>query len=74
MPCVFTFVDNNNTNAHVLTYVDDLCIMAKDIGLITKVKKILKGLYEVKDLGEARYILGVGIRRSEDCSIHLTQK
>jgi len=37
-------------------------------------KKELRSSYEIKDLGEAKYILGMKIERTDDGSIKLSQR
>jgi hypothetical protein len=44
-------------------HVDDFMITGEDEAAIGKVKKQLKGRFEMKDLGEAENILGIRIRR-----------
>ena len=45
---------------HLLLYVDDMLIASKDQNEINKLKMLLKSEFEIKDLGEARKILGMG--------------
>jgi len=42
-------------------YVDDKMIFSKDLNLISKLKQQLQGKYELTDLGEAHWILGMEI-------------
>ncbi|KAL2241477.1 UNVERIFIED_CONTAM: Retrovirus-related Pol polyprotein from transposon TNT 1-94 [Sesamum indicum] len=50
----------------LLVYVDDVLIMAPTDALISQVKIHLDKLFTIKDLGCARYFLGLQIARSED--------
>ncbi|KAL2253435.1 UNVERIFIED_CONTAM: Retrovirus-related Pol polyprotein from transposon RE1 [Sesamum indicum] len=49
----------------LLVYVDDVLIMAPTDDLISQVKVHLDALFTIKDLGSARYFLGLQIARSE---------
>ena len=46
-------------------YVDDILIMKNDIISINKIKDFLKSQFEIKDLGEAFYVLGMQIIRDQ---------
>ncbi|KAL2247811.1 UNVERIFIED_CONTAM: Retrovirus-related Pol polyprotein from transposon RE2 [Sesamum indicum] len=48
----------------LLVYVDDVLLMAPSLDLISQVKVYLYGLFSIKDLGCARYFLGLQIARS----------
>lgn len=50
----------------VLVYVDDILIPGSDEGGIVSVKATLHKAFTIKDLGEARYFLGVEISRSAE--------
>ncbi|KAL2244205.1 UNVERIFIED_CONTAM: Retrovirus-related Pol polyprotein from transposon TNT 1-94 [Sesamum indicum] len=50
----------------LLVYVDDMLIMAPTDDLISQVKLHLDALFTIKDLGCARYFLGLQIARSVD--------
>jgi hypothetical protein len=47
----------------VLVYVDDLLLVANDTAALTTTKMDLCGRFDMKDMGEAHFILGVQIRR-----------
>ncbi|KAK4394101.1 hypothetical protein Sango_1880900 [Sesamum angolense] len=50
----------------LLVYVDDILVTAPTLGLIQSVKDYLHSLFTIKDLGEARYFLGLEISSSSD--------
>ena len=50
-------------------YVDDILIAASDINFVKEIKEWLSSTFEMKDMGEATYILGINISR--DCSKRL---
>ncbi|KAL0349130.1 UNVERIFIED_CONTAM: Retrovirus-related Pol polyprotein from transposon RE1 [Sesamum angustifolium] len=61
------FVKNTAAGLLVLlTYVDDLLIASPSESLIIEVKKFLHDAFSIKDLGLARYFLGLEIARSAD--------
>ena len=49
----------------MLLYVDDILIACKHMDQIDILKQQLKGSFEMKDLGEARKILGVKLIRNK---------
>ncbi|KAK4406633.1 Retrovirus-related Pol polyprotein from transposon RE1 [Sesamum angolense] len=48
----------------MLIYVDDVLITSPSVSLLTDVKSYLDGLFTIKDLGVARYFIGLQIARS----------
>ncbi len=48
----------------IVIYVDDLIIIGDSDADISDLKKLLKQKFEMKDLGELRYILGIEVIRS----------
>ncbi|KAL0360716.1 UNVERIFIED_CONTAM: Retrovirus-related Pol polyprotein from transposon RE1 [Sesamum radiatum] len=61
--CLFT-MGSQHTFVALLIYVDDVLITSPSVSLITGVKNYLDGLFTIKDLGVARYFLGLQIARS----------
>jgi len=57
----------------VALYVDDLLLIGNSDELIDETKNALSERFEMKDLGEAKYALGMLIQRYDDGSIHLSQ-
>jgi len=71
-PCLY-ILRRGETKLIVLIYVDDILICSQDK---TKIKRFCHSLareFEVKELGLARYCLGIEINRKEDI-ISLTQQ
>ncbi|KAL0641314.1 hypothetical protein Bca4012_102595 [Brassica carinata] len=50
----------------VLVYVDDLIITGSDKAGIKATKEFLKSVFDIKDLGEMKYFLGIEICRSKE--------
>ncbi|KAK9087507.1 hypothetical protein Syun_029901 [Stephania yunnanensis] len=62
-PCLFTY----NTAGQflvLLVYVDDVLLTGTSLELIDQVKTFLHTLFTIKDLGQARYFLGLELVRS----------
>ena len=65
----------NDCWVYLLLYVDDMLIASKDKAEINKLKEKLKAEFEMKDLGEAKKILGMEIVRDRKrFELRLTQK
>ena len=47
----------------LIIYVDDILIIGNDVGSLTSVKMWLTKQFQMKDLGEASYVLGIRIFR-----------
>ena len=45
-------------------YVDDILLVGNNLEMIEATKKWLSSVFEMKDMGETRYILGVEIIRN----------
>jgi len=56
------------------TWTDDVLGASTTPAGEVKVKEELRSSYEIKDLGEAKYILGMKIERTDDGSIKLSQR
>lgn len=62
-PCVY---HDKNNHIFVLTYVDDILIAYRDKVAITQLKEEFSKNFEIRDLGNARYCLGIEISRSRE--------
>ena len=61
--CVFVKKQNKKAPVYLLLYVDDMLLSGPDVEEVRKVKMQLKANFEMKDLGNARKILGMDIVR-----------
>ena len=43
----------------LVLYVDDILLIGNDVAVLSTVKVWLASTFDMKDLGEARYILGI---------------
>jgi hypothetical protein len=48
---------------YVAMYVDDMLLIGNNMDAINKVKKQLSSKFDIKDLGEMNFILGMDIKR-----------
>ena len=69
-PCLFIFRENSDI-VLVALYVDDLVITGNG-KLVARTKSILSKQFEMKDLGDLRYILGILVERDKN-GIYLSQ-
>ena len=61
-PCVYKYINNKKVVFFVL-YVDDILLIGNDVEILSNVKKWLAEQFQMKDLGEASYVLGIQIIR-----------
>ena len=61
-PCVYKYIKETKVVFFVL-YVDDILLIGNDIGLLSDIKKWLVEKFQMKDLGQASYVLGIQIIR-----------
>ena len=47
----------------LVLYVDDILLIGNDVGVISSVKVLLSSQFDIKDLGEANFILGIKLWR-----------
>ena len=62
-PCVYFLKLPSGGYIYLFLYVDDMLIASKNRSSIDKLKVLLSCEFEMKDLGEARRILGMKIER-----------
>jgi hypothetical protein len=63
--CVYFLKLQDGTFIYLLLYVDDMLIACKSVVEIDRLKTQLKKEFEMKDLGEAKKILGMEITREK---------
>ena len=71
-PCTYCGVIGNS-RVYLAVYVDDMLIVSENQEAANKIKRELMKCFEVKDLGEARYCLGIEINKQSG-KITLIQK
>ena len=65
--------ENESGIVVICIYVDDLIVGGDNVATIEHVKTLLKQEFDMKDLGELRYFLGIEIIRTEE-GIWLSQR
>ena len=72
--CIYLKISGSKFVFLVL-YVDDLLIASSDLGLLSETKKYLSKNFEMKDLGEASFVIGIEISRDRSRgTLGLSQK
>jgi hypothetical protein len=65
-PSLFVKREEGEDDSYVLVYVDDIIVSSKNIDKVSAVKKLLSAHFAVKDLGLAKYFLGMSITQTFD--------
>jgi hypothetical protein len=60
--CVYTKFKNGKF-IFLIQYVDDILLASGDVNLLLETKKFLSSNFDMKDLGEASFVLGIEIHR-----------
>ena len=72
--CVYTKFKNGKY-IFLILYVDDILLASSDINLLLETKKFLSSNFDIKDLGEASFVLGIEIHRDRTKgALRLSQK
>jgi ribonuclease HI len=61
-PCIYVRI-NDNEYTIMAVYVDDIITVSKDMKTIDDIKIELKKVFEIKDLGDMQYCLGIEVKR-----------
>ena len=71
-PCIYI---NDGTGVIIAIWVDDLIMLGRDLDSINKAKMELQNEFEMKDLGELKYFLGMQVTRDRKSRrMHLSQE
>ena len=60
--CVYTKFKNGKF-IFLILYVDDILLGSSNVNLLLETKKFLSSNFDMKDLGEASFVLGIEIHR-----------
>ncbi|KAL0386466.1 UNVERIFIED_CONTAM: Retrovirus-related Pol polyprotein from transposon TNT 1-94 [Sesamum latifolium] len=72
--CIYQKVSRSRTCFLVL-YMDDILLVTNDKGMLCEVKQFLSKKFEMKDMGEASYVIGIKIHRDRSrCILGLSQE
>lgn len=64
-PCIFTMGEGDSF-LNLIIYVDDILASVPSLSLIEKFKHFIHSTFSIKDLGLAKFFLGMEITRGED--------
>lgn len=62
-PCLYRKVHKNGEECILLIYVDDILLVTSTTKMANEVKKQISDLFEIRDLGEVKYYLGIQINK-----------
>nr|GEU86069.1 zinc finger, CCHC-type [Tanacetum cinerariifolium] len=65
--CMYSKFDASGKGVIICLYVDDMLIFGTDQVQVNKTKEVLSSKFDMKDLGEAEVILGIRIKRENNC-------
>jgi hypothetical protein len=72
--CIYAKFKNGKF-VFLILYVDDILLASSDIDLLLETKKFLSSKFDMKDLGEASFVLGIEIHRERNKGVlGLSQK
>ena len=71
-PCLY-YRERGGEVVYVAVFVDDLVIAGSTLSAVNEFKSDMKSTYNMKDLGELKYSLGIQVYRNADKSITLNQ-
>jgi hypothetical protein len=60
--CVYAKIKNRKY-VFLILYVDDILLSSNDVSMLRETMKFLSSNFDMKDLGEASYVLGIEIHR-----------
>jgi hypothetical protein len=66
--CIYLKVSGNKFIFFIL-YVDDILLASSDLGILHETKECLSKNFEMKDMDEATYVIGIEIFRDRSCGI-----
>jgi len=62
-PCIYLKFSESKV-IFLILYVDDILLATNDLGLLYETKKFLSINFEMKDMGETSYVIGIEIFRN----------
>ena len=66
--CIYHKVSESKIIFLVL-YVDDILLATNDFGMLHEVKQFLSKNFDMRDMGEAAYVIGIEIHRNRSQGI-----
>ena len=72
--CIYHKVSGSKI-CYLILYVDDILLASNDKGLLHEVKQFLSKKFDMKNMGEASYVIGIKIHRDRGrCVLILSQE
>jgi hypothetical protein len=71
--CVFILDKGYDSSIIIIVYVDDMILASRLQTQIERIKQLIRNKFEIDDLGELKYYLGINIERSSN-SIRVNQR
>ena len=72
--CIYQKVSGRRI-CFIIPYVDDVLLASNDKGLLCVIKQFLSKNFDMKDMGEASYVIGIKIHRDRSrCILGLSQE
>ena len=66
--CIYHKI-NESMICYLVLYVDDIFLATNDVGTLYEVKQFLLKNFDMKDMGEASYVIGIKIHRERSRGI-----
>ena len=66
--CIYHKVSGSKI-CYLVLYVDDILLVTNDVGTLYEVKQFLSKNFDMKDMGEASYVIGIKIHRERSRGI-----
>ena len=66
--CIYNKVSGSKI-CYLVLYVDDILLATNDFGTLHEVKQFLSKNFDMKDMGEASYVIGMRIHRERSRGI-----
>ena len=66
--CIYYKI-SGSTICFLVLYVDDILLATNNMGTLYEVKKFLLKNFDIKDMGEASYVIGIKIHRERSRGI-----
>ena len=60
--CIYSKIENNSCII-ICLYVDDMLIFGTNLQVVIETKSFIRSKFDMKDLGEAKVILGIKITK-----------
>ena len=72
--CIY-YKFSGSKHIYLVLYLDDILLATNDIGMLHETKRFLSKKFEMKDLGDASFVLGIQIHRDRSRAVlGLSQK